>query len=142
MDKNYWIVTYPDSEVRGGLWHIWRQERCVAVGWDPKDFSMSDPPGDTGWSYARRCLSQLKPGDEVVPYLRDWRIGPVGTITRIRVADNGWYPTIQAGVRPRNSIDDRLGRRIEVDWWTSGVPDQGRIAAVPSELQGQWYPCH
>ena len=66
---------------------------------------MNDTPGDTGWSYARRCLSQLKPGDEVILYLRDWRIGPVRTIIRTGIADNRWHPTIQAGVRPQNSIE-------------------------------------
>ena len=114
----------------------------MAVGWDPTKFSLSDPLGDTGWSYARRCLSQLKPGDEVIPYLRNWRVGPVGTISSIRVADNDWYPTVPDGADIVTPIDDRLGRRIEVEWWTSQVPHEGMIAVVPSKLQGECFPNH
>src|SRR5438477_11238429 len=86
---SYWIVIWPEPLIRR-LWARWYQEKWVAVGWGPPDWSLegqtkTDSPG---WKFARKRLKEIRPGDKVIPFLREWRIGPVGTVVRKQVKDN------------------------------------------------------
>ena len=99
-DKNYWIVICPDPHVKGGLWPTWYDEGCVAIGWENN--SVSGPTKNNGWKLARDRMMQMQPGDDAIPYLKNWRIGPVGTITHIHLADE-WKPTALPGREKRKN---------------------------------------
>src|SRR5688500_12697325 len=73
----FWIVTCPEPDVRGGLWLKWFDERCLALGWHSHTYPSKGRTGDPGWSLARRLLERMSEGDRVVPFLKEWRIGPV-----------------------------------------------------------------
>lgn len=61
---------------------------------------------------ARNCLLKIKPEDQIVVQLKDWRIGRIGTVLRLRITDDEWNPTV-----PRQEGDEgEMGRRIEVRW--------------------------
>jgi len=82
-------------------------------------------------------MMQMQPGDYVIPYLKNWRIGPVGTIAHVDLADE-WKPTVPTGRENRKKpVTDRLGRRIEVEWWTSEMPGRNDIAVTPRKLRGK-----
>src|SRR5258708_36729791 len=91
-----WIVICPEPSIRG-LWARWYRENCVAIGWGPPNWSMegqSDPSVGFihGFHYARNCLRRIRPGDKVIPFLKEWRIGPVGTVREVRVRDDQFEP--------------------------------------------------
>jgi hypothetical protein len=73
----------------------------------------------------------MRPGDKVIPFLLKWRIGPVGTIREIKVADADWNPTVEKGDYSGSEEHDELGRRILVTWEQAGMPPDGKIATVP-----------
>jgi hypothetical protein len=126
---SYWIVICPEPNVRGGVWKRWYREQCVAVGWYPPIWSFEGQGENTqGWQIARNRLNEIKPGDKVIPFLLKWRIGPVGTVKEVKVADVDWNPTVEKG----NYSDEKdLGRRILVTWEQAGMPPGGMIATVP-----------
>jgi hypothetical protein len=76
----------------------------------------------------------MQPGDKVIPFLLQWRIGPVGTITEVRASDDQWSPTVGPGeyADADNATDTELGRRIQVLWDVEGMPPPGHVAAVPA----------
>ena len=39
--------------------------------------------------------------------------------------------------KEKKPVTDRLGRRIEVEWWTSEMPGRNDIAITPWELRGK-----
>jgi hypothetical protein len=76
----------------------------------------------------------MQPGDKVIPFLLQWRIGPVGTITEVRGSDDQWSPTVGPGeyVDADSLTDTELGRRIQVRWDVEGMPPPGHVATVPA----------
>ena len=128
----YWIVTCLDSRmVGGGLWLRWYQKKCVAIGWPPDKNTLEGPTGSGRWNFARTRMKKIRIGDKVIPFLKEWRIGPVGTITAVRVADDEWNPTLLASERKKGKSDD-FGRRISVKWQEVGMPNDGRVALIPT----------
>jgi hypothetical protein len=79
----------------------------------------------------------MSPGDKVVPFLLKWRVGPVGRIRTLRVRDEEWAPTVREGEYSLNPDEPELGRRIEVEWESEGMPPLGKVAALPSEKRGK-----
>jgi hypothetical protein len=73
----------------------------------------------------------MEPGDTVIPYLQQWRVGPVGTIQKVHLADEEWNPTVPKGAYALNPDEPELGRRIEVEWQTEGMPPGGMAALIP-----------
>jgi len=130
MDQ--WIVICPEPYVRGGVWARWYREDCVATGWFPPNWSLDGPSEDSGWTYARNRLKEIRPGDKVVPFLLKWRIGPVGTVREVRAADADWSPTVEKGTYGGN-IESELGRRILVTWEQTEMPPDGKCALVPPD---------
>jgi hypothetical protein len=141
---HYWIVICPvedlvhgDDRVRDQLWDRWYQARCVAIGFSPElghTYDGAKPPEGwkyRGWAAARNCLKKIEVGDKIVPFPKSYRIGPVGTVTEVRVKDEQWDPTI--AVEESSSGRSRYGRRILVAWETEGMPPNGRLATVPSD---------
>ncbi len=79
----------------------------------------------------------MTPGDKIIPFLMDWRIGPVGTIRALHVKDSEWKPSVPAGVYEAGEGECRhvskvpeLGRRIEVEWESGSMPPDGKVARV------------
>ena len=127
----YWIVTCLDSGmVGGGLWVRWYEEKCVAIGWSPDKYALEGPTGNGGWKFARTQMKKIRIGDKVIPFLKKWRIGPVGIVTAVRVADDEWNPTLLASERKKGKGDD-FGRRISVKWQEVRMPNDGRVALIP-----------
>ena len=132
MSDGLWIVVCPQTDVKKpDLWGKWYVEQCVAVGWPPCDYPLNGVTDNLGWKIARTRLGQMQPGDSVIPFLKDWTIGPVGIIKRLRIGDDQWDPTVPAGKYIRNPIDSELGRRIDVEWVTYEMPESGLVAVIP-----------
>src|SRR6266571_5072520 len=104
-----WIVICPEPSIRG-LWARWYRENCVAVGRGPPNWSLEGQTENNAWIYARNRLKKIRPGDKVIPFLLNWRIGPVGTVREVRVADDRWNPTVEKGQAPD---------------WAKGEPELG-----------------
>ncbi|MFQ5792616.1 MAG: endonuclease NucS domain-containing protein [Acidobacteriota bacterium] len=134
---HYWVVICPEPHVRGGLWSRWFEAGCVAVGWPPPEYAFEGPTDSQAWAWTRSRLAEMKPGDKVVPFLLKWRIAPVGTVRALRVTDDEWAPTVGPGEYSANPSEPELGRRIEVDWESDGVPPPGKVAVVPPEKRGK-----
>src|SRR3972149_851532 len=95
----FWIVVCPENKIRSGsLWARWYRENCGAVGWPPPKLTLDGPLDKPrpAWDFCRKRLKQIQIGDKVIPFPQKWRIGPVGTVTAIKVADTEWNPTLQA----------------------------------------------
>src|SRR4051812_32404112 len=93
-----WKINCMETEYPG-LWHTWYRRQLVAVGWPPGSRYFLDGGGQstTGWNIARSCLKDVRAGDKVVVVLRDSRVGRVGEIVRVMVADEEWNPTVPPG---------------------------------------------
>jgi hypothetical protein len=130
---SYWIVICPEPYVRGGVWARWYREKCVAVGWPPPNWNLDGPTESFGWAYARNRLKEIRPGDKVIPFLLKWRIGPVGTVRALRVADAEWNQTVEKGIYSLNIEEPELGRRLLVTWERIEMPPDGRCALVPPD---------
>jgi hypothetical protein len=113
------------------LWRRWYKEGCVAIGFSP-------PPYDgyklNGWAFAKARLEEMQIGDKLIPFPKKWRIGPVGRVKMKRISDKEFNPTIQAV--ESKSGRPAFGRRIEVEWETSGMPPDGKLATVPEAERG------
>jgi len=127
-----WFVVCPESEVRGGVWHRWFSEQCVAVGWAPSEWSMTGHSDHPGWTRVRNWLKSLQAGNRIIPYSRDSLVGPVGTVVRADVGDASWKPTVAAGAYEKNLSEPELGRRILVAWETKNMPPAGAVAQIPA----------
>lgn len=126
----HWIVICPEPSVRGGVWRRWYRENCVAVGWGPPIWSYEGGGEITpGWRFVRNRLMEIEPGDKVIPFLLKWRIGPIGTVREMAVADSDWNPTVKGG---DYGEEPELGRRILVTWEVNGMPPEGMVATVPA----------
>lgn len=135
MEPRFWIVICPEPHVKGGLWKTWFADKCVAIGWGPPEWLLEGPTESDGWSFARARLKEMGPGDKVIPFLLKWRIGPVGTITALHVSDEEWKPTVAAGDYALDVNRPALGRRVQVEWDTNGMPASGKVATVPTDLR-------
>src|SRR5271166_3615926 len=128
---SYWIVVCPEPSVQGGVWARWYKDNCVAVGWPPPEWTFEGGTESNGWEWTRDRLKQVKIGDKIVPFLLRWRIGPVGTVTGLQIADSEWNPTVEQGKYADNPDEPELGRRILVNWDIAGMPPGGKAALVP-----------
>lgn len=109
----------------------------MAVGWPPNGYSLEGPTESQAWSWTRGRLAEMNPGDKVVPFLLKWRVAPVGTIRALRIRDEEWAPTVSEGEYSMNPDEPELGRRIEVEWESEGMPPFGKVAALPAEKRGR-----
>jgi hypothetical protein len=131
---SYWIVICPEPYVRGGgLWARWYRENCVAAGWPAPNWTLDGPSEDSGWTYARNRLKEIRPGDKVIPFLLKWRVGPVGTVMEVRAGDDQWQETVEKGNYLRSDLESELGRRILVTWERTDMPPDGQCAFVPPD---------
>jgi hypothetical protein len=128
--QNIWRVMC-QTRHHPGQWQSWYREQCCAVGWPPPEFNYdkSTTTGGSAWSAARNALHEMKAGDPIVAVLPDGRIGRVGEIVRLEVADAEWNPIV-----PRSSSlpNGENGRRILLRWDLSiGSMDPNVVAQLP-----------
>jgi Domain of unknown function DUF83 len=125
-----WKVTCLESEFPG-MWQRWFQQQAVGIGWPPQDgFRLDGPtPGGSGWAAARNALKAIRSGDFIVVALHGHRVGRIGQVTAVEVADTQWNPLV------RNSKDyphGEMGRRILVRWdLTVGPSDRDMVVLLP-----------
>jgi endonuclease NucS-like protein len=111
--QRFWKVNCMEDKYPG-LWHTWFSEQVVAVGWWPPRWSLESQSKyeRAAWNLARHCLKKMTSGDRIAVQLKDWRIGRIGTILRLRIRDEEWTPTVPS----QNGDKGEMGRRIEVRW--------------------------
>ena len=121
---NCWAIICPESDLPG-LWKNWQQENAASIGWSPQDLDahpdVRSPTGAYGFVESR--VRQMEPGDQIIPFLRENRIGRAATFRRQRVDE--WLPIWR----------DDHGRRIEVVWQTDNMPPPQKVALIPPELR-------
>jgi hypothetical protein len=117
-----------------GMWHRWYRHQCVAVGWARKwGFHVAGPAGkkDPGWLRARATLAKVAPGDLVVVALAGHRVGRLGEVTALKIADVDWEPLVP---RSKNEPDGEMGRRIEVRWdLACGPESREQVVHLPAQ---------
>ncbi|GJL58114.1 MAG: hypothetical protein NPIRA03_09710 [Nitrospirales bacterium] len=131
----YWLVTCPEEDVQGGVWLKWYKEKCVAIGWPPNRNKLEGDAAKSSWAKARNRLKEMKPDDKVIPFLRKWRIGPIGKIVKVKASDTDWLPTVEKGNFKRNPKEAELGRRIFLEWENDQMPVHGQIAKIPEKYR-------
>jgi hypothetical protein len=130
----YWKVNCMEDRYPG-LWHTWYLHQVIAVGWPPgwRYFLEGKASKERGWSIARTCLSTVRPGDKVVVALREHRVGRVGEVVRLNVADDEWNPTVPPG--PDEPYGEQ-GRQIQVRWeLTRGPVSPDMVVRLPKEAR-------
>lgn len=125
-----------------GLWHTWFTEQVVAVGWWPPRWNLESQSkfNRAAWNSARHRLQRMKPEDRIVVQLKNWRVGRIGTILKLRIKDEEWTPTVPS----QNGDKGEMGRRIEVRWDLAKGPISPQSAIqLPAEARpniGIWRP--
>src|SRR5262245_1710312 len=79
-----------------GMWQRWVKREGVGVGWASGwgYHLRGRSKRSYGWWLARGLLEKIEPGDHIVVYLSDWRVGRVGQVTGKAVEDNNWEPLV------------------------------------------------
>ncbi len=67
----------------------------------------------------------MHPGDQIIPFLRENRVGRVATFRKQRIDE--WIPVL--------TEDQDQGRRIEVTWQIEDMPPPEKVALIPLELR-------
>lgn len=118
-----------------GMWQRWFKHQSVGIGWPPSDgFRLEGAtPGGRGWTVARIALNKIKPGDSIVVALRGHRVGRIGQVTGLQVADNEWNPLVN---KSKDYPHGEMGRRILVRWdMTVGPDDRDMVVQLPKETR-------
>lgn len=134
MAKNYWAVVCPENAAPA-LWKTWLKESCVAIGWPPSRHHLHGPTAKTNWRKARERALKVKQGDIIIPYLLPNRFGVPGKVVEVAIKDEQWNPTVPKGGYENNLSEAELGRRINVEWLSKGVPGADQVAIVPRKLR-------
>jgi len=134
MAPNYWAVVCDESEYPG-LWKVWRKEHCVAIGWPPDKNHLVGPTNKSNWEKARQRVQEVNVGDIVVPYLTGFRFGIPGEVLSLAIRDDEWNPTVRKGTYGDQPPEDRLGRRVIVEWLRGPFPTNGNVAVVPKGVR-------
>lgn len=126
----YWKVNCME-DVYPGLWQTWYLRQAVAVGWPPGSrYFLEGKASGLGWSIARNCLREVKPGDKVVVALQDNRVARVGEVVRLKVGDDEWDPTVPPGPGLPHG---EQGRQLEVRWeLTRGPLGPDMVVRLPN----------
>lgn len=125
-----WKVTCLESDFPG-MWQRWFKHQSVGIGWPPQDgFRLEGPtPGGRGWAVARTALNTIQAGDNIVVALRGHRVGRIGQVTGLQVADNQWNPLVN---KSKDYPHGEMGRRILVRWdMTVGPDDRDMVVQLP-----------
>lgn len=116
MNNWFWvcdITKYPD------LWEKWKEKGVASIGWPP-DFIDGNPEETRRLKYNLRQVSKMQSGDKIVAYLKDHRVGGIGTFER-GIDPMQWKPLTQG----------EQGRQASVRWET--LPDDGHYTFAPED---------
>lgn len=125
-----WKVTCLEGDFPG-MWQRWFKHQSVGIGWPPQDgYRLTGPtPGGRGWAVARSALHSIQPGDTIVVALRGHRVGRLGQVTGLEVADDQWNPLVS---KSKDYPHGEMGRRILVRWdMTVGPDDRDMVVQLP-----------
>ena len=125
-----WKVTCLESKFPG-MWQRWFQHQSVGIGWPPQSgYSLESPSPDRGWAVARTALKTIEPGDTIVVALHGHRVGRIGQVTALMVADDHWNPLVRES---KDYPHGDMGRRILVRWdLTVGPDDRDMVVQLPT----------
>jgi len=125
-----------------GQWQYWFREQCCAVGWHPPSWNGVSAKGwefdghasdSQAWSAARNALRRAKPGDWIIATLPYNRVGRLGRIVELAVADDQWNPIVAPS---RSRPFGENGRRILVRWdLTVGPDDPSKVVLLPPAVR-------
>jgi len=122
---NYWAIICEEPDLPG-LWNKWQQENVVTISFGTPEYLEEHPQlkSPTGaYGFAERLIKQMQPGDLIIPFLKQNRIGRLATFRRQRIDE--WVPIWRGD----------HGRRIEVVWQTDNMPPPEKVALIPLELR-------
>ena len=122
---NYWAIICEEPDLPG-LWNKWQQENVLTISFGTPEYLEEHPQlkSPTGaYGFAERLIKQMQPGDHIIPFLKQNRIGRVATFRRQRIDE--WVPIWRGD----------HGRRIEVVWQTDNMPPPEKVALIPLELR-------
>jgi len=125
-----WKVTCLEDQFPG-MWQRWFRHQCVGIGWPPqRGFCLDGQTlGGRGWTVARSALKAIRPGDTIAVALRGHRIGRIGQVTGLEVADEQWDPLVPVS---KDYQHGEMGRRILVRWnLTVGPDDRDMVVHMP-----------
>lgn len=122
---NYWAIICEEPDLPG-LWNKWQQENVVTISFGTPEYlekhpELRSPTG--GYGFAEHLIKQMEPGDHIIPFLKENRIGRLATFRRQRIDE--WVPIWRGN----------HGRRIEVVWQTDNMPPPEKVALIPQELR-------
>jgi len=116
-----------------GLWQTWFLQQTVAIGWPTPHFKMDRTTDDSSWSAARAAASQVHVGDRIIVQLSDSRVGRIGNVTQVKIADADWNPTVPID---KEHPYGEMGRRIDVRWDLQVGPiSPSAVARLPVEAR-------
>ena len=105
----------------------------MAIGWPTPHFSTDGPTDDRSWAAARKAASRVQIGDRIIVQLSNSRVGRVGTVTRVRIGDDDWNPTVPVD---KKNPQGEMGRRIDVRWdLRVGPVSPSAVALLPAEAR-------
>lgn len=101
------------------LWREWSSRNLASLGWPPEYLRIN--PEERGRLDSNlRTLGRIKKGDRVVAYLKNHRIGGIGTFQAVLHTDDSSYDPL---------VEDEHGRLARVSW--DSMPDSGLYAMAP-----------
>lgn len=104
-----------------GMWQRWFKLQCVGIGWCAEwGYKLEGTTNDRGWSRARNALKEVAVGDHIVVALSGHRIGRIGEVTKIAIADNEWNPLVPPS---KDNPEGEMGRRLLVRWDMLNAPE-------------------
>lgn len=113
------------------MWQRWFQHQSIGIGWPP-DYGFhldGQTAGGRGWAVARAALKAIKPGDTIVVALCGHRVGRIGQVTGLEVADKQWNPLVRVS---KDYPSGEMGRRILVRWnMTIGPDNRDMVIHLP-----------
>jgi hypothetical protein len=110
------------------IWKNCRKNGRAAIGWSGSDESLAE---ETSFQKAIGYFRKIEPGDHVVAFLKDRRLGGWGVVNKGYDEDT-FEPQLAAGT---DSAD--FGRVVHVQWYQEKAPPFGQAARMkPDDVQG------
>ena len=111
------------------IWQNCRKNGRAALGW--KQWSEGEIPNLSSFQKAMRYFRAMKKGDRIIAFLKDRRLGGIGTITK-PYDEMTFDPQLHPGTK-----DPDFGRVIHVAWEDEDVPPPNEASRMqPDEFHG------
>src|SRR3990172_7177881 len=110
MNGWYWVCPLDKDPT---LWDEWRRRSIASLGWEP-GWVRERPDQRRKLEKTKRKVLLIQPGDRVVAYLKNGRIGGTGKFVRVLGLDDSSWHEIGNGFH---------GRLVRVTW--DNLPPDG-----------------